>query len=120
VADRLLSVGEVSERCGYAMSTLYQLRSRGEGPPSFRLGNRVKVKESDLQAWIAEAEAAEQARLAGLAVNREEKARGQFCMVNMKVRTSATGLLRSTGTPDVDQPEGATVLGRHRGSDLCQ
>jgi predicted DNA-binding transcriptional regulator AlpA len=71
--DRLLSLSEVSERCGLAVTTLLQMRARGDGPPSFRLGARVRVKESDLQAWIAEAEAAEQARRAAY---REENTNG--------------------------------------------
>jgi excisionase family DNA binding protein len=67
MCDQLLTMGEVAERTGIARQTLYQLRCRGEGPPTFRLGNVVRVRESALEQWISESEAAEQARLARIA-----------------------------------------------------
>jgi excisionase family DNA binding protein len=65
--DQLLTLEEVSARTGLATQTLYQMRARGEGPASFRLGNRVRVRESALEAWLAEMEAAEADRLARIA-----------------------------------------------------
>jgi predicted DNA-binding transcriptional regulator AlpA len=63
MGDRLLSLSEVSARTGFALSTLYEMRCHGAGPPSVRIGSRVKVRESALEQWIKAAEAAEQARL---------------------------------------------------------
>jgi excisionase family DNA binding protein len=67
LSDQLLTIEEVSQRTGLACSTLYQMRARGEGPPSFRLGRQrgVRVRESALEAWLAEREAQEPSRIAG-------------------------------------------------------
>ena len=65
--DRLLTLNEVAELTGLAPQTLWRLRQRGEGPASFRLRNRVRYRESALEAWLAEQEAQEQARLARIA-----------------------------------------------------
>jgi excisionase family DNA binding protein len=64
VSDQLLSIEQVAQRTGLARSTLFQMRCRGEGPPSFRIGNRVRIRESALEEWLSKAEAAEAARLA--------------------------------------------------------
>jgi excisionase family DNA binding protein len=69
--DRLLTLREVSERTGLAIPTLREMRRDGRGPDSFRLGTRVKVRESALEKWVAEAEAAEQARRTGGAAEQE-------------------------------------------------
>jgi predicted DNA-binding transcriptional regulator AlpA len=65
--DRLLTMQEVSARTGLAISTLYQLRQRGEGVACFRLRGRLRCRESALNEWLARAEAEEQARLNRLA-----------------------------------------------------
>ena len=50
---RLLSPKAVSERLGGTpIGTLYQWRSRGEGPPAIRIGRHLKYDEDDLEAWI--------------------------------------------------------------------
>jgi excisionase family DNA binding protein len=61
--DQLLSMREVAARTGLAVNTLHHMRMRGRGPASFRLGNRVRVRESALDAWLAEQEAQEKTRL---------------------------------------------------------
>jgi predicted DNA-binding transcriptional regulator AlpA len=68
--DQLLSLPEVSEMTGLATQTLYQLRARGEGPPSFLMVNRVKYRRSAVEQWIAEQEAAEPERLAKIQATR--------------------------------------------------
>lgn len=65
--DHLLTLEEVAERTGLAVNTLHPMRARGQGPASFRLSNRVRVRESALEAWLAAQEAQEQARLAQIA-----------------------------------------------------
>jgi len=62
-SDQLLSLAEVSEMTGLAKPTLYGMRSRGEGPPSFRVQGRVKYRKSAVEQWLAELEQAEQDRL---------------------------------------------------------
>jgi predicted DNA-binding transcriptional regulator AlpA len=65
--ERLLSLQEVSDRCGIAVDTLRRLRMHGQGPRSFLVANRVRVRESALEAWLAQQEQAEQERLSRLA-----------------------------------------------------
>ncbi len=43
------------------IATLNALRARGKGPPCFRLGRRLYVRQTDLRAWLdtmSESEAA--------------------------------------------------------------
>jgi excisionase family DNA binding protein len=65
--ERLLTLKEVSARCGIAVDTLRRLRMNGQGPASFLVCNRVRVKESALNAWLAQQEQAEQERLSRIA-----------------------------------------------------
>jgi excisionase family DNA binding protein len=67
MSDQLLTMNEVSELTGLARSTLWQMRCRGEGPPSFRIGNRVRIRQSAFEAWLAQCEQAEADRLAKIA-----------------------------------------------------
>ena len=51
--DRLLTLKEVAEITGKAVRTLYNAKSTGRYPLKFiKLGRSVRVKESDLNAWI--------------------------------------------------------------------
>jgi predicted DNA-binding transcriptional regulator AlpA len=61
--DPLLNLSEVAELTRLAPQTLYQLRARGDGPPSFRMAGRVRYRRSAVEQWITEQEAAEQDRL---------------------------------------------------------
>ena len=54
--DQLLSLGDVSEMTGLAKPTLYGMRSRGEGPPSFRVQGRVKYRKSAVAQWLKDQE----------------------------------------------------------------
>lgn len=56
--DRLLRLNAVAELIGVAPATLYSWRHRGEGPPSFKLGENVVYRESELDKWIAAQEEA--------------------------------------------------------------
>ena len=67
MSDQLLTLTEVSKLTGLARSTLFQMRVQGRGPASFRIGNRVRIRESALNEWLAECEAEEQVRLARIA-----------------------------------------------------
>jgi excisionase family DNA binding protein len=50
----LLTVDEVSAYLKVPVGTLYNWRSRGEGPRAARLGRHLRYRRSDLEAWIAE------------------------------------------------------------------
>jgi predicted DNA-binding transcriptional regulator AlpA len=65
--DQLLSLAEVAARTGLAVNTLHHMRMRGRGPASFLVCNRVRVRESALDEWLAAQEQAEADRLAGIA-----------------------------------------------------
>jgi predicted DNA-binding transcriptional regulator AlpA len=61
--DPFLTLPEVAELTRLAPQTLYQLRARGDGPPSFRMAGRVRYRRSAVEQWIKEQEAADQNRL---------------------------------------------------------
>jgi excisionase family DNA binding protein len=50
--DRLLSVTELAEYLGVPVTTLYQWRYRGEGPPGFRVGRHIRYRWQDILDWI--------------------------------------------------------------------
>lgn len=52
---KILTIQETSTATGLAVKTLYNLRSRGEGPKSFSLRGRVRYYEDDVNGWIDEA-----------------------------------------------------------------
>ena len=68
--DQLLSLAAVSEMTGLAKPTLYGMRSRGEGPPSFRVQGRVKYRRCAVEQWLKDQEAAEQDRLVKMQASR--------------------------------------------------
>jgi prophage regulatory protein len=48
-----LTVAQVAERLGISEATLFRMLSRGEGPPSYRIGGRRRYwRESDVLAWL--------------------------------------------------------------------
>ena len=52
--DALLTLPEVAERLRRPLATVRYWRATGIGPRSARVGGRVLVRESDLEAWIAQ------------------------------------------------------------------
>lgn len=62
--SRLLTLRETAERLGLSETTLYGWRVHREGPPSFRMGGRVRYREADVERWIAEQEARDDTRRA--------------------------------------------------------
>lgn len=55
---RFLTAREVSERTTVATSTLCHWARQGKGPASVKFGRRRAWPEDELNAWIAEQEAA--------------------------------------------------------------
>jgi len=53
VADKLLTIAEVSIITRLPQGTLRYYRSLGKGPQSAKFGKRVVYRESDVEAWIA-------------------------------------------------------------------
>lgn len=58
---RDLFMDEVSQRYRIPLETLKYWRKRGEGPPSYRLGKRVRYPKDELLLWIRERKAADAA-----------------------------------------------------------
>lgn len=55
MAERLLTTEEVAEHFRTVPATVRYWRHIGKGPRSFKVGRRVLYRESDVQAWEAEA-----------------------------------------------------------------
>lgn len=51
---KMVSTKELSELIGIQVTTLYNWRQKGEGPPSFRLCGSVKYLVQDVAAWVEE------------------------------------------------------------------
>lgn len=47
----MLSLTQTAERIGLAPSTLYK-RWREWGLPAYKIGNRVKFRERDVETWL--------------------------------------------------------------------
>lgn len=54
MSERLLSEAELSELTGVPVPTLIDWRYRRKGPAFVKLGARVRYRESDVEAWLAE------------------------------------------------------------------
>lgn len=50
--DRLLTVEELALYLGVPRATVYAWRSRGEGPPGYRIGKFVRFRLSEVEAWL--------------------------------------------------------------------
>jgi excisionase family DNA binding protein len=51
VSDRLLTARELAELLGFAAGTIVDWSERGE-IPSFKLGGRLRFRESEVGAWL--------------------------------------------------------------------
>jgi excisionase family DNA binding protein len=49
----LLGIAELSEYLGVPLSTLYDWRTRGEGPVAHRFGKHLKFAVADVATWVA-------------------------------------------------------------------
>lgn len=61
--DDLLTIEQVAELLGLAKRTLINWRSAGRGPTAFRLGRALRYRRSAVDAWVAEQEALDAARV---------------------------------------------------------
>ena len=52
-ADRLMTVTELAEMLSVPVTTLYGWRSRGEGPPGYRIGRHVRYRREAIEIWLA-------------------------------------------------------------------
>lgn len=59
--DRWLSTQEFADYIGLSVETIYYWRKKGAGPSGVRIGRYVKYRLSDVDAWIDELQAAQNA-----------------------------------------------------------
>ena len=50
--EPLIDVGELATYLGIPVSTIYDWRTRGLGPPAYRFGKHLKFSVSDVRVWI--------------------------------------------------------------------
>ncbi|MDQ3326022.1 MAG: helix-turn-helix domain-containing protein [Actinomycetota bacterium] len=50
--DEWLSLEQIADELGIPLRTLYAQRSKGIGPHGYRIGKHVRVRRSDLDAWL--------------------------------------------------------------------
>jgi predicted DNA-binding transcriptional regulator AlpA len=51
--ERLWTVDDLSDFLGVPVGTLYQWRSRGQGPRGYRIGRHLRYDPVDVRAWLA-------------------------------------------------------------------
>ncbi|SEE94782.1 helix-turn-helix domain-containing protein [Jiangella alba] len=51
--EPLMDVEELAEYLGVPVTTIYDWRTNGKGPPAYRFGKRLKFAVSDVRAWLA-------------------------------------------------------------------
>ena len=50
--EPLLDIGELADYLGIPVSTIYDWRTRGLGPPAYRFGKHLKFAVGDVTEWI--------------------------------------------------------------------
>ena len=50
--DPLWTTADVAAFLSVPVQTIYDWRTRGYGPPGFRLGKHLRFRESDVFAWL--------------------------------------------------------------------
>lgn len=56
--EQLWSIEQAAEYLALARKTLYGWRCRNYGPPSYRLGNKIRYRPEEVRAWVDEHAAA--------------------------------------------------------------
>ena len=50
----VLSIQEVAKLLNVPVSTIYGWKRRGEGPPYYKVGRKLRYRKSDARKWLAE------------------------------------------------------------------
>lgn len=56
--DKLMSPTELAEFLDVPVATIYQWRTRGEGPRGVRVGRHVRYRPADVERWLEQRYAA--------------------------------------------------------------
>ncbi|WP_407650329.1 helix-turn-helix transcriptional regulator [Cellulomonas edaphi] len=54
-----MTMSELAAFLSGSNQALYDLRSKGRGPRGFRVGRQIRFRMSEVEAWIADMEAAD-------------------------------------------------------------
>jgi len=49
----LMGIGELASLLGVPVGTIYDWRTRGEGPVAYRFGKHLRFTTDDVEAWMA-------------------------------------------------------------------
>jgi excisionase family DNA binding protein len=52
MSERLMTLADLADMLGLPVTTLYQWRHRGEGPPGYRIGRHVRYRRAAVEAWL--------------------------------------------------------------------
>jgi excisionase family DNA binding protein len=50
--DVLLTTQQLADLLQISVDTLYAWRSRGEGPPAYRLGKHLRFRPAEVSSWL--------------------------------------------------------------------
>lgn len=53
-SEALLDIADLCDLLDVSRTALYSLRNSGDGPPFIRIGNRVRFRPQDVNAWLSE------------------------------------------------------------------
>jgi excisionase family DNA binding protein len=62
LVEQVLSLTELCEHLQVSAQTIYDLRSQGRGPRGFRVGRELRFRISEIEAWLARLESADEQR----------------------------------------------------------
>lgn len=51
-ADEWLSIEDIAAELGVPVRSVYAWRSQGIAPKGYKIGKHIRVKRTDLQAWL--------------------------------------------------------------------
>ena len=60
--EAVLSISELAAELGVSVQAIYDLRSQGRGPRGFRVGRELRFRVSEVEAWLAGLEEADEQR----------------------------------------------------------
>lgn len=60
--DEILTLSRLAAWLGVPVQTIYDLRSQGRGPRGFRVGHELRFRRSEVETWLEQLEAADEAK----------------------------------------------------------
>jgi excisionase family DNA binding protein len=52
IHEQLMSTEDLSAFLGVPVKTIYQWRTRGDGPRGYRVGKHVRYRREDVEQWL--------------------------------------------------------------------